>query len=125
MQRAKLRPLQQQVKQTEDEMATVSQALDALQEQLGDSDLYAAEQKDALAALLKREGKLKVRAQQLDDIWLEQQQADVVCIQETKAHKDQLDLDLFKEAGYHTYWYSAEKKGYSSVAIFSKNEPSR
>ena len=75
MQRAKLRPLQQQVKQTEDEMATVSQALDALQEQLGDSDLYAAEQKDALATLLKREGKLKVRAQQLDDIWLEQQQA--------------------------------------------------
>jgi exodeoxyribonuclease III len=54
--------------------------------------------------------------------WLNSVDPDVVCIQETKAHKEQLDLDLFEEAGYKTYWYSAEKKGYSSVAIFSKTE---
>lgn len=55
--------------------------------------------------------------------WLKSENPDVVCIQETKAHQDQLDLDLFKEAGYNSYWFSAEKKGYSSVAIFSKTEP--
>ncbi|WP_027420591.1 exodeoxyribonuclease III [Crocinitomix catalasitica] len=55
--------------------------------------------------------------------WLKSENPDVVCLQETKAHKDQLDLEIFTEAGYHTYWYSAEKKGYSGVAIFSKKEP--
>jgi len=55
--------------------------------------------------------------------WLKQEDPDIVCIQETKAHKDQLDLKVFEDAGYHTYWYSAQKKGYSSVAIFSKTKP--
>jgi len=55
--------------------------------------------------------------------WLTSVDPDVVCIQETKAHKDQLDLKEFEDAGYNTYWFSAEKKGYSSVAIFSKTEP--
>lgn len=55
--------------------------------------------------------------------WLSSVDPDVVCIQETKAHKEQLDLELFEQAGYKTFWYSAEKKGYSSVAIFSKTEP--
>lgn len=55
--------------------------------------------------------------------WLSSVDPDVVCIQETKAHKEQLDLELLEQAGYKTYWYSAEKKGYSSVAIFSKTEP--
>ncbi len=55
--------------------------------------------------------------------WLKEEDPAIICIQETKAHKDQLDLELFKNAGYHTYWFSAEKKGYSSVAIFSKTEP--
>lgn len=55
--------------------------------------------------------------------WLNSEDPDVVCLQETKANADQLDLDVFKDAGYHTYWYSAEKKGYSGVAIFSKTEP--
>lgn len=55
--------------------------------------------------------------------WLKSVDPDVVCVQETKAHKDQLDLSVFEEAGYKTYWHSAEKKGYSSVAIFSKTEP--
>ena len=55
--------------------------------------------------------------------WLKSEDPDIVCIQETKAQRDQLDLEIFKEAGYHTYWYSAQKKGYSGVAIFSKKEP--
>jgi len=56
--------------------------------------------------------------------WLITTNADVVCIQETKAHKEQLDLSLFEEAGYpYHYWFSAQKKGYSSVAILSKTEP--
>jgi exodeoxyribonuclease-3 len=55
--------------------------------------------------------------------WISSVDPDVVCIQETKAHKDQLDLQVFEDMGYKTYWFSAEKKGYSSVAIFSKTEP--
>jgi len=56
--------------------------------------------------------------------WLQAANPDVVCIQETKAHKEQLDLELFENAGYkYHYWFSAQKKGYSSVAILSKTKP--
>jgi exodeoxyribonuclease-3 len=56
--------------------------------------------------------------------WLKAANPDVICIQETKAQKEQLDLNLFEEAGYpYHYWFSALKKGYSSVAILSKIEP--
>ena len=56
--------------------------------------------------------------------WLEAANPDVICIQETKAHKEQLDLSLFENAGYpFHYWFSAQKKGYSSVAILSKIQP--
>ena len=56
--------------------------------------------------------------------WLQAVDPDVVCIQETKAHKEQLNLDLFEDAGYpYHYWFSAQKKGYSSVAILSKTKP--
>ena len=56
--------------------------------------------------------------------WLEEENPDVICIQETKAHKEQLDVTLFENAGYpFHYWFSAQKKGYSSVAIFCKKEP--
>ena len=51
---------------------------------------------------------------------------DVVCLQEIKANEDQLDLSLFEDAGYkYNYWYSAQKKGYSGVAILSKTEPDK
>lgn len=46
--------------------------------------------------------------------------ADFFCLQETKMQPGQLDLDL---PGYYQYWNSAEKKGYSGTAIFSKQEP--
>lgn len=56
--------------------------------------------------------------------WLKAANPDVICIQETKAQKDQVDTDAFVKAGYpHQYWYSAQKKGYSGVAIFCKKEP--
>ena len=56
--------------------------------------------------------------------WLQAANPDVICIQETKAHKDQLDLSLFENAGYpYHYWFSAQKKGYSSVAVLSKIKP--
>ncbi|WP_044401857.1 exodeoxyribonuclease III [Lacinutrix sp. Hel_I_90] len=56
--------------------------------------------------------------------WLKSANPDVVCLQEIKAMEEQLDLTLFEEAGYkYHYWYSAQKKGYSGVAILSKTKP--
>ena len=55
--------------------------------------------------------------------WLKAANPDVLLLQVTKAHKEQLDIDLFEETGYHDYWFSAQKKGYSGVAILSKKEP--
>lgn len=56
--------------------------------------------------------------------WLVTVSPDVVCLQEIKANEEQLDLLLFEEAGYkYNYWYSAQKKGYSGVAILSKTKP--
>ena len=52
--------------------------------------------------------------------WLLATQADVVCLQEVKALPEQLDLKIFEELGYETFWHPAEKKGYSGVAIFTK-----
>jgi exodeoxyribonuclease III len=56
--------------------------------------------------------------------WLVATDPDVVCLQEIKAQEDQLDLSLFESAGYaYNYWFSAQKKGYSGVAILSKTKP--
>ncbi|MDA9623026.1 exodeoxyribonuclease III [Flavobacteriaceae bacterium] len=56
--------------------------------------------------------------------WLKNSNSDVICIQEIKANTDQLDLSLFSEIGYkYNYWFSAQKKGYSGVAILSKHKP--
>ena len=56
--------------------------------------------------------------------WLKVAKPDVICIQETKAHKEQLDLSEFENAGYtYHYWFSAQKKGYASVAILCKEKP--
>ena len=55
--------------------------------------------------------------------WLSDESPDVVCIQETKANKDQVEFELIENLGYNTYWFSAQKKGYSGVAIFSKQVP--
>ncbi len=55
--------------------------------------------------------------------WLDLEKPDIICFQETKAMKEQLDLLMFENAGYYHYWHSAEKKGYSGVAILSKIKP--
>ncbi len=56
--------------------------------------------------------------------WLKSANPDVICLQEIKALKEQLDLNVFAEAGYqYNYWFSAQKKGYSGVAILCKTEP--
>ena len=55
--------------------------------------------------------------------WLDEVQPDILCIQETKAKIDQLGSSLIKNHGYHTFWHSAEKAGYSGVATFSKEKP--
>lgn len=55
--------------------------------------------------------------------WMKAVNPDVVCLQEIKAHPEQLDLTIFENAGYSHYWYPAEKKGYSGVAILSKIKP--
>lgn len=55
--------------------------------------------------------------------WLVATNADVVCLQEVKAQTDQIPLLEFNERGYHHFWFPAEKKGYSGVAILSKKQP--
>ncbi len=55
--------------------------------------------------------------------WLAQQDADVVCIQETKAQVHQLSDPMFHPEGYHCHYFDAQKPGYSGVAIYSKREP--
>lgn len=55
--------------------------------------------------------------------WFLTEQADIVCIQEAKAFSDQLDPSLLHPGGYHSYWHSAQKPGYSGVALYSKKEP--
>jgi len=58
--------------------------------------------------------------------WLQAANPDVICIQETKAQKEQLDLQLFEDLGYtYHYWFSAQKKGYSGVAVLSKIKPNQ
>ncbi len=56
--------------------------------------------------------------------WLKSANPDVICLQEIKAMKEQLDLNLFKDAGYiYNYFFSAQKKGYSGVALLCKTKP--
>ncbi|MFO7720690.1 MAG: exodeoxyribonuclease III [Gillisia sp.] len=56
--------------------------------------------------------------------WLISADPDILCLQEIKANPDQFDAKPFEDAGYkYNYWYPAQKKGYSGVAILSKHEP--
>jgi exodeoxyribonuclease-3 len=56
--------------------------------------------------------------------WLDQTRPDILCIQETKADPHQLETEIVTPAGYFSYWASAERKGYSGVALFSRVKPS-
>lgn len=55
--------------------------------------------------------------------WLATHPADIICLQETKANQEDVDVSAIEKQGYHTFWYSAQKKGYSGVAIFTKIKP--
>jgi exodeoxyribonuclease III len=55
--------------------------------------------------------------------WMREINPDVLCLQEIKANPEQVGVFEFEEMGYHHYWYPAQKKGYSGVAIFTKKKP--
>lgn len=55
--------------------------------------------------------------------WLEREKPDLLCLQETKAQPDQLDPGLLAPKGYRSWFLSAEKKGYSGVALYAREEP--
>ena len=55
--------------------------------------------------------------------WLDKESPDIMCVQETKASEDQLPAELKEIPGYDSYFVSAEKKGYSGVAVFTKSKP--
>ena len=55
--------------------------------------------------------------------WLASVQPDILCVQETKIQENQLDTKLTTPEGYSSYWAFAEKKGYSGVAVYSREEP--
>lgn len=58
--------------------------------------------------------------------WFTRQDADVLCVQETKAQHWQLEKDaVFFPEGYHSYFFDAEKKGYSGVAVYTRHEPDK
>jgi exodeoxyribonuclease-3 len=55
--------------------------------------------------------------------WLKTNPADVICLQETKAVQGDVDVKQLETLGFHHYWFSAQKKGYSGVAVFTKIKP--
>ena len=55
--------------------------------------------------------------------WVKATNADIIALQEIKAQTDQLELSIFEDLGYHHYWFSAQKKGYSGVALLCKEKP--
>ena len=57
--------------------------------------------------------------------WMASEAPDVLCLQEIKATPDQIPLMEFEAIGYQSFWFSAQKKGYSGVAILSKQQPDK
>ena len=55
--------------------------------------------------------------------WLATHPADIVCLQEIKAMRENIDVVKIEALGFETYWFSAQKKGYSGVAVFTKIKP--
>lgn len=57
--------------------------------------------------------------------WLKENPVDILCLQETKAQPEQVPTKAFEALGYQHFWHSAEKKGYSGVATFTKVPPTQ
>ena len=55
--------------------------------------------------------------------FLDNESPDILCIQETKAQKEQLTSEILQDHGYYTFWHSGDRKGYSGVATFCKDRP--
>lgn len=55
--------------------------------------------------------------------WLQSDPADIICLQEIKAHQENIDFAQFEKLGYEHYWYPAQKKGYSGVAVLTRIKP--
>jgi len=55
--------------------------------------------------------------------WFTETKPDILCLQETKAHAEQIPPELACPSGYHCYWNPAARRGYSGVAVFSRKEP--
>ncbi len=55
--------------------------------------------------------------------WFDQQNADIVCVQEIKASPDQITIDMLHPLKYNSFWFPAQKPGYSGTAIYSRKEP--
>ena len=55
--------------------------------------------------------------------WLYRESPDILCVQEMKAHPEQLSGELRQPRDHHTYWSYPKKKGYSGVATFTKEKP--
>jgi len=55
--------------------------------------------------------------------WLQQESPDILCLQETKAQLEQVTPEIQQPTGYHAYWNFPERKGYSGVATFTREEP--
>ena len=57
--------------------------------------------------------------------WIKQVDPDIICLQEIKANPEQIPLFEFEEAGFINHWFSAQKKGYSGVALLTRQEPDK
>jgi exodeoxyribonuclease III len=57
--------------------------------------------------------------------WLASDPADIICLQEIKAMKEDVDVAAIEQLGFETFWLSAQKKGYSGVAIFTRIHPDK
>ena len=55
--------------------------------------------------------------------WMAEEDADVFCFQEVKADEHLIELEVLRRRGYHIFWYSAVKKGYSGLAVISRLKP--
>lgn len=55
--------------------------------------------------------------------WLKTDPADIICLQETKATNADIDVKLLEDLGFEHHWFSAQKKGYSGVAVFTRIKP--
>ncbi len=55
--------------------------------------------------------------------WVDEKAPDVLCLQETRALEEQVKEDVWNPKGYSSYWYPAEKKGYSGVSVWTKAKP--